>query len=302
MTERFGLIRSASLLLATVALVLALGPLASRAGATFSPALARSAGTDRLLVPPSFRLSGSNGYTLDVIGEQARSGRPASVTIYTSAKGRGARYSAPAKVTETSMSADLGDLGEIDLNFARSGRATEIPCGKKTIRFDSGKFEGRFAFHGEEGFTSAETTSVPGNIDFLLAGFCTEEVSEGPFKVFPGGATLAVRGPGLGPELLVNKPRPGAAATISAWYSENVDGISISRYAYRSMSAGRFRYDARLLSASLRPPPPFSGRARFALRKKAGKRWSGDLAVDLPGRAGVPLTGPSLRATLSTGG
>jgi hypothetical protein len=44
---------------------------------------------------------------------------------------------------------------------------------------------------------------------------------------------------------------------------------------------------------------PFAGSARFDLEAKAGRRWSGDLTVDMPGRADVSLTGPPLRASLS---
>lgn len=64
------------------------------------------------------------------------------------------------------------------------------------------------------------------------------------------------------------------------------------------MPGGDFTYDRRLRTATVHPPAPFAGSARFDLGKKAGQRWGGDLTVDLPGRAGVPLTGPALRATL----
>jgi hypothetical protein len=44
---------------------------------------------------------------------------------------------------------------------------------------------------------------------------------------------------------------------------------------------------------------PFSGSGRFNRVAKRANRWSGDLTVDLPGRAGVELTGSGDRAKLA---
>jgi hypothetical protein len=300
MAERLGLGRRRLLLVLPAlfcAAVLVIEP-----GTT--SAASQSAAKDPLPIPGAFRLAGSDGYTLYVIGVGSREGHSGSVLIFASAKGRGVSYRAPATVTETSIEADLGELGEISLSFQRTNRATSVPCGKRTIRFDSGHYEGKVIFNGEEGYTSAEATSVPGNIDFFLAGFCGEGVisetffSGGPSRR-PPGAVLYVRNPGLGPELRVTKARAGAAASIDAWTREFTSGISIERYASLRVPSGAFKYDHRLRTATLRPPTPFAGSAHFDLGKKAGRRWSGSLTVDLPGRAGLPLTGPLLRATLS---
>jgi hypothetical protein len=263
-----------------------------------------AASKDPLPIPGAFRLAGSNGYTLYVLGLESREGHPGSVLIFAFAKGKGVSYRAPATVTETAIQADLGEVGEISVSFQRSNHATSVPCGKRTIRFDSGLYEGKIVFHGEEGYTSAEETSVPGNIDYFISGVCGDGViSEtfvggGPSRR-PPGAALYVRNPGLGPELRVTKTRAGAAAWIEAGTREFTNGISIERYATLRVPSGAFKYDRRLRTATLRPPAPFAGSAHFDLGKKAGQRWSGSLVVDLPGRAGLPLTGPSLRATLS---
>lgn len=258
-----------------------------------------------LLIPGAFRLSASNGYTLDVIAIPQRAGRTASLLIYASTKGKFVRYVAPATVTEMSMQSDLGELGEISVSFHRSNQATSVPCGKETIRFDSGQYEGKIDFHGEEGYTSVEATSVPGDIGYFLSGFCGESFIEssggGPGEHAPGAA-LYLRNPGLGPELSVRKRRPGAAALITASMTEYSNGISIQRFASRWVPGTSFRYDRRLRTSTVRPPAPFAGSARFDLSKKAGQRWSGDLTVDMPGRAGVALTGLALRATLSPSG
>jgi hypothetical protein len=306
MAERLGLRRALGrrLLLGVLPALCCTAVLALVPATTSAASQRAEAAKDPLPIPGAFRLSGSNGYTLYVIGLGSREGHPGSVLIFVFAKGKGVSYRAPATVTETAIQADLGELGEISVSFQRSNHATSVPCGKRTIRFDSGLYEGKIVFHGEEGYTSAEATSVPGNIDYFISGVCGDGViSEsfvggGPSRR-PPGAALYVRNPGLGPELSVTKTRAGAAASIEAWTREFANGISIERYASLRVPSGAFKYDRRLRTAALRPPAPFAGSAHFDLGEKAGQRWSGNLTVDLPGRAGLPLTGPSLRAALS---
>lgn len=265
----------------------------------FVCAFALAAGPARakgdLLVPGVFQLSASNGYTFDVLSSE----RSEALLIYVFAHGKGVRYVAPATVTETSMQANLGALGEISVTFKRTNQPLNLHCGKRTIPLDSGQYEGTIDFHGEEGYTSVEATTAPQNLDFL-SGFCSSEVfSSGPSEGRRRGAELYVRNPGLGPHLSVAKHRPGAAAWIETWMTEYTNGISITRYASRWMPGGDFTYDRRRLrTATIRPPAPFAGSAHFDLGEKAGQRWSGNLTVDLPGRTGVPLIGPTLRAYL----
>lgn len=305
MAERLNLRRALALRLLLGALpALFCAVAVAVAPATAAAASQRAvAAKDPLPIPGAFRLPGSNGYTLYVIGLESRKDHPGSVLIFAFAKGNGVTYRAPATVTETSIQADLGELGEISLSFQRTNLATTVPCGKRTIRFDSGQYEGRIVFNGEEGYTSAEATSVPGNIDYFLAACREGVISEsfvggGPSRR-PPGAALFVRNPGLGPELSVTKTRASAAAFVEAWTREFTNGISIERYASLWAPSGAFTYDRRLQTATVRPSAPFAGSAHFDLGEKAGRRWSGSLTVDLPGRAGLPLTGPSLRASLS---
>jgi len=256
-----------------------------------------------LPIPGAFQVTGTDGYTIDVIAEPARDAGPGSVSLYVLAKGVAAIYRAPATVTETTMQANLGVLGEISVSFHRTNQPASVPCGKRAIRFDSGLYEGKIAFHGEEGYTSAEATSAPGSIDYVLSAYCGGEsleggVSHGQASRRVPGAELFLRNPGLGARLSLRKRRPGAAALITASTAEYTDGISIRRYASQWMPSSDFVYDSKLRTATITPPAPFAGTARFDREEKAGRRWSGDLTVDLPGRTGVPLTGPTFRAYL----
>jgi hypothetical protein len=261
----------------------------------------RPASREPLPIPGGFRLKASNGYTLSVSDEPPRHGTHGSLLLTATAKGRQVTYQVPATVTETSIGAHLGDLGEISVHFQRSGQATTVPCGKRTIRFDSGSWVGTIDFRGEEEFAVAEATSAPGNIEYFLDGFCGPGLfggTSGPEK----GAELFVRDPGLGPQLSVYTPRPGAAALITARLTEYSDGISIERVTNALMPSRDFSYDRRLRTAVVTPPAPFAGSAHFDLGQKAGRRWSGDLTVAMPGRPDVPLTGPLLRAELFPSG
>src|SRR6476646_1124782 len=94
-----------------------------------------------LLVLCMCLLSASNGFTVDVFGIQAFRGRPAKLVIYVRKGATGVQYIAPGTVTETSMHADLGDLGIVALEFKRTDQAVRVPCGKRKIPFDTGGSE-----------------------------------------------------------------------------------------------------------------------------------------------------------------
>lgn len=280
------------------ALLVTASPAPTPALASTAVAFKAAALSQPLPAPGGFRLQASNGYSVVVLGVPAREGHPAAIVIIVNSKHRGVTYAAPATVTETSIQANLGELGEISVTFHPSGQpATARPkCGGRPVSFDAGYYEGKIDFHGEEGYTEVDATSAPGNIDFWLNLLCPG--TGGGHGPFLPGAELHVRNPQLGPEFTVVKNRPDARARVGVSVSEYRGGISIERFATLLMPAGAFRYDPRLQTATLDPPAPFAGTGRFDRSKKANRRWSGDLTVDMPGREDVALTGASLRATL----
>lgn len=206
-------------------------------------------------------------------------------------------YSAPASVTETSMEAHLGALGEISVGFNPSGQSTTSKCAGREIEVMEGSYEGVIAFHGEEGYTEFEAASVPGDIRPLLAA-CNFSVGSGGGSPNPRSAELFVRNPALGPRFSVVKAGPSKPAHFFVDVREYSAGISIQRFASLTMPAGSLRYSLNLQTATVRPQAPFSGVANFDRRKKANRRWSGDLVIDMPGLSNAPLTGRQLRAGL----
>ncbi len=119
-------------------------------------------------VPSGFRLKATNGYSLIALGVPAHEGHPAFVALVVRKSHQEVFYSVPATVTETSIQASLGELGEIAVTFHPSGqpRTTRPQCGGKPVSFDSGSYEGTIDFHGEQGYTEVESTVVPGDVSF----------------------------------------------------------------------------------------------------------------------------------------
>lgn len=263
-----------------------------------------------LSAPGGFTVKASDGYSMFVFGSPAHLGKPAAVGIFVTGSRGGAIYSAPATVTETSIQANLGELGEISVTFHPSGRARVVrpKCGGKPVSFDSGAYEGTIDFHGEEGFTEIETTRASGDLGFLLDLLCPGISGVSGGGPFLPGAELDVEangprpGPHLnreGPYLKVVKNRPSARAHFEVGVSEKTDGVSIERFTGLIASAHTFEYDPKVQTAALRPPAPFSGTAHFRRDAKPANRWTGDLTVDLPGKAGVKLTGGNLSSRLA---
>jgi len=258
-------------------------------------------GAEPMPIPIGFKVEGSNGYSVFVFGVQARHGRPTSVGIVATHNRSEAIYFAPATVTDTSIEADLGALGEIAVTFRTSGRARSMRsrCGDRPVSFDAGHYEGAISFHGEEGYTEVEAQRGSGDVRFLLDLLCPG-IGGGSGGPFMPGAELDVDplGTGLGPDLKIVKNSPDARAHFEAGISEKHDGIAISRHVQIFAPPGSFEYDSNVRTATVRPPAPFSGTGRFRRTARRPNRWTGDLTVDLPGNSNVRLTGGDLRARL----
>jgi hypothetical protein len=271
-------------------------------GAT--PAAGNPASSSAAKPPPppgAFTVKASNGYSLFVVGASARQGRSASIVIFVTSKTDGAFYSAPATVTETSLEADLGVLGEIAVTFHPSGQARTVrsKCGGKPVSYDDGSYEGTIAFHGEESYTAVEASAARGDLGFLIDIVCPgiSGSSGGPFLP---GAELNVeeKRARFSPHLKVVKNHPGGRAHFEASISEKRSGVSIERFTSTISPARTFTYDDQVQTATVRPPDPFSGTAHFRHAAKPANRWTGDLTVDFPGKSNVKLTGGDLRVSL----
>jgi hypothetical protein len=252
----------------------------------------------------AFRVGASNGYSILAFAANERADGRGEIVLFVGRKNAGATYVAPAMLTATSLEADLGSLGEVSLDVIPSGKKKRLRsrCGAEpeTASFEPQRYRGNFEFHGEEGYTEA-VTDIPREytrffVDLLCPGVTSGETGGASLP----GARLRLRSHegSARLNLQANKNRPAARSRFEVNLHEKRDGITISRYALLHAGADAFDYDPLLRSATLEPPAPFSGRATFHHGGAAANRWTGNLMVDLPGRANVPLTGTGIGATL----
>jgi hypothetical protein len=274
---------------------LIIGAFAVLALAVLLPATAAAAG-----VAGIFQLRASHGYRILVLAGADRSGH-GETTLFV---GRGhslARYTVAATVTESTIEADLGALGRIDVVLVGSGEKVQRRiCGGRRVEVEPATYEGTIEFHGEGGYTDASATSAPFDYGSLLRTVCGSVgfgMSAGPGV--PGAALFASRQRGSEHvHLDVRKNGRSKRTRIEARVSEEREGIQIERATMFFAGSAAFSYDPQLRRATLRPPAPFSGHAIFRRGAGAGHRWSGNLSVDLPGREGVPVAGGGFGARL----
>ena len=252
------------------------------------------------LPPGGFRLHASNGYGLTVVSFHKPNTERGEVLVLAHARGSAVLYFTRAIVTDTSIEADLGAVGKIDVDFVPSGRARmeRSECGGRPVAVDSGRYMGTIDFQGEQGYSEAHATSARGDAKFTLSLVCGEVRSEG-FGGHSPGALLKVRRPAsarIGFE--ARKNSPSRVARFSASIDERRGPLAVTRAVAAEAGPVAFDYDVPGGTAMVAPPAPFDGTAFY--RRAPGGRvtWHGNLSVDFPGRAGVRLTGAGTRAGL----
>lgn len=245
----------------------------------------------------AFNLKGSNGYRIVVLAVSDKGYRNGQVLVLVGRERQGVTYFAPAKVTDTSVEADLGAFGEIDVTFQPSGeRGVAHPVCDRSQRttYDKGSYVGTIDLHGEEGYTRVRTTSAPFTLHPLIDFICSVSGSGEYWGRGLPGARLRAQtkfGEGEALEIQANQNRPGARVTVSATTKERRDWIHISREISFTYPATALDWAPNLGTATLAPPAPFSGAARYRRNAKPGNQWTGNLEADFPGRSNVSFTG-----------
>jgi len=257
---------------------------------------------DRSPMITGFYLQASNGYELLALAGAPPEGDEGWIGLFL-LKGDGhsaVTYAAPATVTRRTIDADLGKLGRISVTRVPTGRTKTVRWGcepGKRKRVEAERYEGTIEFHGEEGFADVSAGSAP--LDPNPCGV-SEEGGRPPGRVLPG-ARLDVekeRVEQYGFRFDAAQNRPSARTGVGAEVEEHRGEMEIHRWTWTWASADALRYDRRLRTATVEPPAPFSGHGTFRVRARGPDLWTGNLAVDLPGRSDVRLTGPGFRANL----
>jgi hypothetical protein len=260
--------------------------------ATFAFGVAPAAA---VAVPPlGFRVSASHGYVIHGVaidGDEV--GGPDELSLFVMRRGGGAAYFLDRNVvvTETSISADLGALGSIELGFEPNGGRASEPSGcgshRHRVTFESGAFTGHVDFVGEEGFAEAHSTGARREERLGAALNCESQGAVvGPQ---PREALLVLRRRGV--QVVVSKGVSShSSSRFSAVVKEREGPIQVERWAYVEGGGSAFDFDVPAQVALLRPPAPFSGSARFHRVSGHRGRLTGDLTVALPGRGDLSLT------------
>jgi hypothetical protein len=252
-----------------------------------------------------FDVPATNGFKVTVFAEiPSFAGGSGGGTAVVIAENRRARefvsYQTSDKTTGRSIDIELGDLGRIEVETVPTGRKhpARVDCKAPPRQVPGYRYEGTIEFHGEEGFTEAKASTVP--FDYATYGAFACGIPEGAVpegKPVPG-AFLSVSRGSEEPSLHVLKLRPGAPTLVSVEMQEVRDGIEIHRAAGIRAGAAAFSFRPDLSAATVALPAPFSGHATYRRDAPAAKRWTGNLSVDLPGEADLPLTGPGFDAEM----
>lgn len=260
--------------------------------------------------PEAFALRGTNGYVIGVQTEPAprEGGRDRVLVSMASRSGR-VLLTAPAKLEDEGIEANLGSFGAIDVSWKRGGGVgvMRAGCGGRGPRIyvAEGFYMGSVRIVGEAAFTKTEATRIRGRAGWYRFGGCGYFVQEG----FPGpGVLLDVsmdqlrQRQGAYRYLSVAQNRLRGEVSFLAGMGEKRGRISISRQAFAFGRARTLSFDRRLETALIDPPLPFEGTATFQrLARREPGSWLGDLVVDFPGRESVPLAGQGFAATFKRG-
>jgi hypothetical protein len=202
----------------------------------------------------------------------------------------------------STISADLGPAGHVSLAFEPSGQreVTRIDLSGKSEKCVAatkvvrrlGNFVGSVSFHGENGYTTAEATSVPGTVGTSPIRNCTT-IPKGhpePDPVAPERLTFLNVSGRAGFFAL----RSANQARFMALEGENLGGdLLVFRSATAVGEPTLFPFSESGLRASVRPPAPFSGTGVYRATRAGTVTWGGDLSVSFPG-VQVPLTGEDM--------
>lgn len=283
------------LALALGALMLGATPAQAQAPLAGDPAPVAARATGNYL--PKLVAKGSKGYKISVFGE-------AGVTLVATKGNRKkslfASYTVPARKAKTTpehLRARFGRFGKVDVRFVAKGKPRKrLPrgCKGKPDIVQRGVWKGLLRFKGQGGFTKVKVRSTRGSVTRYGAYMCDEKGKPGDNRLVTlwakkrSGKTVT--------RLDVSQfHRPNARPTFLASQSKRIRGMWVSRSALLRGEPDQFMFSAPQPSgdADLSPKGPFSGTAEY--RDRA---WSGNLAVKLPGKKKVRLTGPGFKAEL----
>jgi hypothetical protein len=254
----------------------------------------------------SFTFKGTHGYEIRALIASYGEGDAGQLILSVGKRGEEAVYGAKGTVTRESVDFDLGALGEVQASVRPSGKKETLSstcAGGEKQTVEGSEYVGTIVFHGEEGFTEAEATSAPLSFQPLTELVCPAVTSEGREGGGVRGAGLSIKRVG-GPSLKLALNRPGARPYYLAQMKETEGAVTVERSVGGYLGRGAMTFAPSLLTAHLAGTAPFAGSATYAGRSAPTERgpgkgtWRGNLTVDFPGHAEVPVAGPGFKASI----
>jgi hypothetical protein len=249
-----------------------------------------------------FEVGGSDGYEV-VVSSWREGDTPGDAVVQAVNDPFQSIYSVPANAAP-GVHATFGSLGQVDVSFEQRRKEIDRPSkGCRSIT-EEGVFRGTFRFVGENGYFSSEAVDPEGEIWRLPDGFCVFEEFRRARPAIPGFRKTALAAVGTEGKRTVSfqatRLHLEQETLFTGSLRERVGQMRVERSA--TVSGGKETFlSSKRSRASVRPPWPFDGSARFRDPARRPASWTGSLSVPLPGVPPVALTGSDFTAKLCPG-
>lgn len=262
-----------------------------------------SAWAGETILKPEFKLR-AEGFVVELKTES--DSRHVALTLWR--HGLSAYYETKAQITEDSVSAHFGRLGDLDYTFTPAAGKGPDCAGR--IASPEGTFRGSFDFTGENGYVHLEADHAHGSFETFPAAACERAQALLRRKPAKGSrqakeVTLtAVTGNRHRGEALLAFTLPAKKGTLlylNGFRAEEREGMLIDRGATIITRPRVLRWDPKLETARLDPPAPFRGSAEFVRRPHGKSTWLGSLRTPLLGGGTLHLAGGRFKATFGKG-
>jgi hypothetical protein len=224
-----------------------------------------------------------------------------------------AYYTVMAQITAQRVTARFGKLGELDYTYKPLGGGSTRCLGAPTSTGEA-EFDGTFTFTGEEGYVHVDADHATGNVGLYPTPRGCGGVRRSR-RAVPYQPTYSDKGASLNAtagsrsarliravDIFDGGGKARHRAFMSAIVSELREGMSVSRGVTMPIPSGAFHWNLDAGSASVDPPAPFTGSARFTQRDAKGHGvWTGSLGMPIFGGEPVELAGSAFRASIHKG-
>jgi hypothetical protein len=260
-----------------------------------------------------FTLEASNGLHAHL--ENSEDG---TVTLEIRKKGQFVSYQVPGEVSEEGLKARFGRLGLIDVAFTPTETLNSTEPGDgctgapRTLR--EGVFTGTIEFTGEREFVRIDEPQAAGSMSVISQWECPKTEASNPFartsrlltavsrngKGERESATLAAIKGGFSSYFVagVAHRHSGGKSIFLGARLERREDMLIWRGTEVHGPASAFDFDFDAGTATLRPPAPLRGHARFSAHSPGRSRWRSTIRVPLLGADPIETGRSAFKVTL----